>query len=274
MIYFIRILNRLGILRFLNFSLRNHQGFTIPLMGGIGFELLWEAEPWMRNLLKKISYKFTDAIFVDVGANVGQTMLKVISVNQDQKYIGFEPNPSCINYLYTLIQRNRFATVKIIPVALSVQTGLIDLVFYSSSITDSTASIVPNFRDESLLAHKVPLLNGNDFNFEGRVGMIKIDVEGSEWEVLTGLEKTISNDRPLICCEVLPSYSVQNIDRVERQDNIEKFLTRNQYGIIRVAPDETHAFISNFGIYADLKLSNYLFYPLEDRSQIEQKLND
>ena len=38
----------------------------------------------------------------------------------------------------------------------------------------------------------------------GELGVLKIDAEGAELDVLRGLAETIDRDRPLIICEVLP----------------------------------------------------------------------
>ena len=272
MIFFIEILNRFGLLKFFNFSIKNNQGFIIPVRSGVGIEMLIESEPWMMNLLNKTSGKFKNKVFVDVGVNVGQTLTKVFAIHDRQHYIGFEPNPSCVKYLDVLLKRNNFISARIIPAALSTQAGSLDLEFYTSSKTDSSASIIPAFRKEHFSKVKVNTLNGHDFDFQDKVGMIKIDVEGSELEVLSSLEKVINRDRPFICCEILPPYTAENTTRVERQQAIEKFLIRNQFGIIRLLPDGSCLFISDFGIYNNINFSNYLFYPLEERDQVEQLL--
>ena len=41
--------------------------------------------------------------FIDVGVNVGQTLLKLKSISSEINYLGFEPNPNCVNYLKNLI---------------------------------------------------------------------------------------------------------------------------------------------------------------------------
>lgn len=38
------------------------------------------------------------------------------------------------------------------------------------------------------------------------IGIVKIDVEGGELEVLRGLQGTLARHRPLVVCEILPTY--------------------------------------------------------------------
>jgi len=92
----------------------NNKTFVIPVNGGLGFDNLFLSEPWMTRLLSRLRPFFSGA-FVDVGVNVGQTLLKVYAVNERVNYIGFEPNPICNYYTQELIRLNRFEGCKLIP---------------------------------------------------------------------------------------------------------------------------------------------------------------
>jgi FkbM family methyltransferase len=46
-----------------------------------------------------------------------------------------------------------------------------------------------------------------DTTKEGDIGFIKIDVEGTEWDVLRGAEAIIKRDSPAIMCEIFAKYS-------------------------------------------------------------------
>ena len=45
----------------------------------------------------KIVLPIENKKFIDVGVNIGQTLLKLKSVSSEIDYIGFEPNPICVN---------------------------------------------------------------------------------------------------------------------------------------------------------------------------------
>src|SRR3954454_17062558 len=64
----------------------------VPLLGGVGWEHLRMREVWLFHLLEWAMSVRGGAV-VDVGVNVGQTVLKVRMARPDREYVGFEPNP-------------------------------------------------------------------------------------------------------------------------------------------------------------------------------------
>jgi hypothetical protein len=73
--------------------------------------------------LSAISLKIRGGVFVDVGANLGQTLIEFWLIDSGNSYIGFEPNEACIEYLETLININSLDGCKIIPVGLFNKNG-------------------------------------------------------------------------------------------------------------------------------------------------------
>lgn len=153
---FIRALKKFKLLKFLNLNGTincNNKSFTIPILQEVGFSNLYLSEPWMTDLLK-IVLPIDRNQFVDIGVNIGQTMIKLKSVSTDIEYIGFEPNPKCVNYVYQLIKKNHFENITILPVGVSNQTVIGILNFFYSSVTDSSASIIEEFRPEQKINRK------------------------------------------------------------------------------------------------------------------------
>ena len=68
-----------------------HSKFIVPLAKGIGLANIMLEEKWMQKILSFILPQIKDDCFIDVGVNVGQTLLKVKSINFNINYIGFEP---------------------------------------------------------------------------------------------------------------------------------------------------------------------------------------
>lgn len=270
---FLRVLKRVGLLSRVNFSLRYYRDseIKIPIINSLGHEHFSDSEDWLLKLLGKlIPLCGTDNCFLDVGVNIGQTLIKVKCINKRIHYLGFEPNPSCLYYLYNLIRLNGFTDVSIIPCALSSSNDIRDLTFYSEHLTDSSASIVPGFRSHLFTQIKVPTLGGQDLikQYSQNIGIIKIDVEGSELEVVTGLVELIERDRPFIICEVLPVYSSENIARLLRQQELENILSSEAYSILLITMSGVLEEISSFGIHSDVNRINYLFYPNEKKEII------
>lgn len=229
-------------------------------------------EPWMERLLGQL-LNLQSGAFIDVGANLGQTLVKVKSIEPNRLYFGFEPNPACAFYLLELIRVNAFKNCTILPVGVSFETAVVQMYRFTDSVSDSSASIVSNFRPNSPVSatQYIPVFQFDELNIfvDGNTaGVIKIDVEGAELEVLESMKRTIVRDRPVILLEVLPAYSQDNVCRVTRQERIERMLTRLNYEIFRVTKTTANA-LAGFevakamGVHSDLSRCDYLVIPGE-----------
>jgi FkbM family methyltransferase len=273
----LRLLRKFGLLRLFNltFSWRiNGRRFRIPLYGNTGFELFIEKEPWMSVVLKPLISLTKDGAFIDVGVNLGQTLLVVKSVKADMPYVGFEPNPVCLSYLTSLLKLNRLSA-RIFPVALAEKNGLAKLYRDAALPADSSATILENFREKQGTEHVyVPVYAADDAAFASViVGIIKIDVEGGELEVIKSLFSKIRLDRPYIICEILPVYDTNNTFRLRRQNEILTMLAELQYVIFRIHVDGKLQLLKEIGIHGRVQDSNYLFIPAERQSAISQAFN-
>lgn len=198
-------------------------------------------------------------VFWDVGANVGQTLIKLLSLDPARGYVGFEPQLECAFILDDFIARNGLTHARILPVALGDAAGVTTL--YAGSATDEMASTKPGYAGAQPVTPKsVPVLRGDDVQAvlgTGPVGIIKIDVEGAELDVLRGLAGVIARDRPAIVFEVLPNY--EGFDRIPLPADhaarrrasataIREFLTARGYRLFQITPDGTQAPITDFDL--------------------------
>jgi FkbM family methyltransferase len=262
---FIRILKKLGFYKKLNLTFSttiNNVRFSIPVIQGIGEGHLSPSEEWKIPLISKLT-KLKKGLFIDVGVNIGHTLLKLRSVDPDYKYIGFEPNASCVNYLKDLISVNHFKNTSVIPVALGSKDELLALNFHVGGDEES-ASLISDFRPNQAVVQKefVPVFSYETIRptlFTDQVSIIKIDVEGFELEVIKGLSTLINSDKPYIICEILPTYSTDNKTRVDRQEEITSRLKKEGYVILRILKDATLHKINDIEIHSDIDLCYYLF---------------
>ncbi len=72
---------------------------------------------------------------------------------------------------------------------------------------------------------------------------------------------TISKYRPFIICEVLPAYSEENQNRIQRQQKIEILLKSVKYKIAQIHKEIV--VIDTIPIKGEPEMANYLFYPVE-----------
>ena len=69
-------------------------------------------------------FKIKPGAFVDVGANVGQTLLKVLRIDKERPYVGFEPQTAGCSFIHQFIRRNRLPRHSILPIGLGREEGM------------------------------------------------------------------------------------------------------------------------------------------------------
>jgi FkbM family methyltransferase len=276
----VRVIKKLGWLKSINTTVKklfNGKSVTIPLINGLGYENLSTSEDWMYVVLSKLLPLFKGA-FIDIGVNVGQTLIKLKTVNRDIEWIGFEPNPKCIYYSLELIRSNDFQNCRLIPVGIFNRDDILELEFYSDSDTDPSASVIQNFRPDEKVFERIiiPVTTFEKANsalhIDG-VAVIKIDVEGAEPEVLESLQSVINQYRPLLMMEILPCYTSNNDQRIKRQQSIEAILFGLSYKIFRIVKRNLREFvkfesIESIGIHDNLDMCEYVMVPLEIADKI------
>ncbi len=270
--FVLRILNKLSLLDKLNLKTTitlNQRQFLIPILGKLGFSNIFMGEQWMIKVFQTLM-PLSNGIFVDVGVNIGQTLLKLRSVSSQIEYIGFEPNPNCIYYVNELIKENNFQNTQLIPVGISSGTYLGKLNFYSKSSIDSSASILEEFRPVSKIERKqyIPVYSIESLKPSigfNKISIIKIDVEGAELEVLRSFEVEIINSEPIILMEILPVYKTENTKRLERQHEIQNLFKKWKYCLHRVIKKNDVLIdirkIDEIGIHSDLNSCEYIVIP-------------
>lgn len=229
-------------------------------------------EPWLDRIYEVVLGG--NGAFLDVGANVGQTMFKILSLQPDRQYIGFEPQVACSFLIEQFIRDNRLTNCSIFPFGLSNQNCLVKL-HSDGGEYDSKASIIDNFRPPDYYAgfRWVPVRRGDDVLAElgaGTVAAIKIDVEGAELEVVNGLSKTIEHYRPYIVFEVLNFSHLATgraLDhgitafRQVRTAELERLLRAFGYEIFGIGAGELRA-LPKIDAAPELARANYLAAPV------------
>ena len=263
-----------------NFRLKkklNGKSFRIPVIKNIGWANIFNNDPWMSQLFTKI-LSSSNGVFLDIGANIGQTLLKVRSVNPDLTYYGFEPNPVCHFYLKELISANNLRSSYIVPVGLSDKSVLAKLNFYSTNLDDATASVVDKLRPDAVIKRQefVFLASLDELiqSIDEIVAVIKIDVEGAELEVIRGALSVIEKYRPLILVEVLPAYTSDNTARILRQNELEVICKSSRYFIFQIIKDVQNNMVAlkkidHIGIKTSINDIDFLLVPEEYSGQVE-----
>jgi FkbM family methyltransferase len=267
----VHFFHRAKLLKYLDLVTEVHfpnRSYRIPISKGIGYSHCLRYESWLMKIMSELkTFLHNNRSFIDVGVNVGQTLLLLKSVYPEVRYIGFEPNRLCIEYTKKLISSNNIENTTLYPWGLSDETREGDLNFYHRNADDASASILTGFRaDQVTRRSKISLIRADDLKEWTSIkpGIIKIDVEGFELEVLTGLAQVIADHRPCIICEILPAYSERNTFRVQRQEAIRNLLMKQDYSLYHISETGAVRLIDGFSVNASINACNYLFIPNED----------
>lgn len=179
-----------------------------PAAGGIGAMLLVDGqmeEYDTRIFIERVKQGMT---VVDAGANIGYfTLIAAKAVGDGGKVIAFEPMPRSRELLEKNIMINECNNVEVVGKALSDRQGSSEFFF------DEKELLTASLNRENALEHDkdgvaeektitVETVALDDYlesvGEEGRIGLLKIDVEGAEGLVIAGAEKTLKKTDAII----------------------------------------------------------------------------
>ncbi len=158
----------------------------------------------------------------DIGANCGLYTIK--AAKEGAFVYTFEPNPDCFRRLSKAVERNDFrTTVKPYNLALGAEAGFgtIDIPFGYAT----TAGVVVPWEDRGKVAPvRVSIAKLDDITDSiafDRIDLVKIDVEGSEIDVLEGAKNTLKRTDRLVIEYHSPSLLQQIRDLLKACDFVE-----------------------------------------------------
>lgn len=267
----------------LNFGYYTTSDFRVPLGVHLNFRnTLWQRS-WKTDIIEHLLAP-GDGVFLDVGANVGQTLLDLRATHASFRYVGFEPNPACVLYLKELIRVNSFTNCIVVPAGLSTETTCVKLYHSAEYDDDGAATISSGVRPSKLCdVDHIACFRLDDLmstvDYLNVITFIKIDIEGAELEALTGMINTIRRSRPPILCEVLFTDSQADIAAHEtRNEKLMHLLKQLDYEVLHLhkSPDNARVadakkidfFASQYWTPQNKNLCDYLFIPSERTAQV------
>jgi len=191
---------------------KNRFVFTIPYEGlkvelDIAYFIEWnlfffgEYDPGMPQVIKQ--FVKPGAVCLDVGAHIGSYTL--LMAKEASKVIAVEPLPHLIEKLEANISLNKISNVRILPIVLSDKPELVNLYYPLNHPVGREGSLyrknvcVENVEKVQLEAKTIDQVMQEE-NCQ-RLDFIKIDVEGHEYPILLGGEKSIRKHKPAIIFE-------------------------------------------------------------------------
>jgi len=180
-------------------NLRDGIEFALYFYGAFEKPLLF----FMRDAMTALGTKGLRGSYWDIGANIGQHAL-FMSLCVEQVY-AFEPFQAVRSRLDHHISLNNITNIAVHPTALGDSNGEFEF-FAPTGSNRGIGSFLASTKDKGNISiGKLKVARGDDYHSEQNLEsmqLIKIDVEGLEKSVLSGLKNTLINSRPVIVCEV------------------------------------------------------------------------
>jgi FkbM family methyltransferase len=191
-----------GIIRFIKWQLSsriNSGAHIVNWIGGLKLSVtksmhgatgcIYVGLPEFRDMAFLLHYLKKDSFFIDIGANIGVYTLLASGVNKCNS-ICIEPIPKTFNYLKKNIELNNLQDkVTCLNIGLSKEKDNL----YFTKDKDTVNHVVGKESDNTIKVDVDTLDNIIPENFSAET-LIKLDVEGFEYNVLKGGNKFLQND--------------------------------------------------------------------------------
>lgn len=165
-------------------------------------------EQWMLTCIQKLGYM--DGIWIDVGAHIGNHTIWFSKHCGADEVWAYEPTKSTFEVLKENVINNCINTVRLFNFAVGAKKGTCKL--------NTNKRVGQN--SVSYGKGAIPMVTLGDI--QNKVALIKIDVEGFEFEVIKGAMPIIERDKPELFIETF-----------ENRTEIEKLLPK-EYKFIEV----------------------------------------
>ena len=156
---------------------------------------------WAQKEIDFLSYFISHGqCVVDIGSFIGTHTLAFSNMVGDKgKVISYEANPACYNLLDKNINLNECKNVQSFNVGLSDTKKMIRINI-PKKIKGNFGSLSLKNREAKKNGTQIALNTLDSFNLKD-CRLLKIDVEGMEWNVLKGASRTINKTKPYIYFE-------------------------------------------------------------------------
>lgn len=154
-----------------------------------------------------------DALYLDVGANRGQSTDAILMTTRRSRIQLFEPNPLLWEKLERQYAGNPRVVIHKVGLGDAPSDQVLHIPFYKQWMFDGLSSFdeakarnwlkgrIFGFRDEDLTVRKVPCHIRTLDDFQLDPFFLKLDIQGYEYQALRGAEATIRRSEPIVLLE-------------------------------------------------------------------------
>lgn len=161
---------------------------------------------WIKNILSK------DAVFMDVGANVGAYLFTLENHLKPENIFAFEPNPQLFKRLGRLFPKVNLSSVALSDISTIAEFKIPVINGEKVHTRGTLQTSIKEKNEEKTILQKVEVKPLDDLDLKFRkLDFIKIDVEGNEMQTLRGAKKTIQKFRPILMVEMEQRHHKENL---------------------------------------------------------------
>lgn len=205
--------------------------------GGLGFipELfvsLTNEDKFIHNL------DLADSTVYDIGGCEGVFSLYFSkAVGEKGKVITFEPSYANYKKILENIELNKFSNIEVKNIGLGSKRDTLELVY--SEFEPGKGSIQEDLKTELLSNKKVQTITVDIHMLDEYVRInnipeprfVKIDVEGMELDVLSGMSEILDTSKPELFIEI---HGLNKEKKIENVKNVVGFLKQKEYSICHI----------------------------------------
>lgn len=181
-------------------------------------------------------------VFVDGGANIGLfSLIGAVAVGTTGRVLACEPGPETMALLKANAGENRFDILELHQVALSDRLGNARFTVFEAG--SGLASFAPQSTQGRQIDVVVTTLDALTEDLDGRVALVKLDIEGAEAKALRGAGGLIARDAPLFLIELEPEHlarqgsSIADVRDALEPHGYEAYAITPTAGIARLTAD-------------------------------------
>lgn len=205
-----------------------------------------------------------DSVFIDIGANKGIYLYQAEKIITTGRIIGFEPNKKLVAFCEHL-----FKKAKVYPFAVSSKSGIsvLNIPKKGTELQDTRASLEAMGEDvEKIEIETIVLDQWVEQQKIDKIDLIKIDVEGHEFDSIKGCASILKNIRPICIIEIElrhAKYQIHEIFEFIKGFGYEVFyFERASFQLVpfdytQMADFQKDEYLNDFNRY----INNFIFIP-------------
>lgn len=185
-----------------------------------------------------------DSVFFDIGSNIGSFVLIANKTIKQEQIYAFEPIPMLNNRLKTLFPKANIKNIALSNVKTKTQFKIpkINHTQFLTRGTLNTNFIEINESGFDILDVQTNTLD--NFCLEeaiSKIDVIKIDVEGHEYEVIKGALESFKKYKPSLIIEIEQRHHTDDIaiiiDEIKKLDYCCFYFDRNSFSLVELTVD-------------------------------------